>query len=157
MTEWIKIVGGTRTAPYTQNQHEIWDQRHVWFPGKGTSVAAGDRLFLYTGHPLQRFFSICTVLEDPSIRINAEEGLHLRCRVQPHLTLSDLAVYGVRAESVFPLPGGARLISLRQKSHLQIETDDAVRLITHLVAALTRELSAIMDAPIQKSLFPDRR
>ncbi len=153
MADWIKIVGGSNTSPYTQATHDGWDRRYVWFPGKGTSVAAGDRLFLYTGHPLRRLFCICRVLEDPSVSLNAQEGLHLRCRVQPLLTLSDLRTYGVDAGSVFPLPGGARLVSLRQKSHLQIEDDDAVRLITHLVAALARELLA-SEPPIQSTLFP---
>ncbi|MFO8059276.1 MAG: hypothetical protein R6U70_01270 [Bacillota bacterium] len=155
MAEWIKIVGGSKTSPYTQAAHDSWDRRHVWFPGTGTSVSAGDRLFLYTGHPLRRFFCICRVLEAPSVSINAREGLHLRCRVQTQLTISDLTAHGVRAEAVFPLPGGATGVSLRQKSHLRIEGNDAVRLITHLMAALARELAA--DAPIQRSLFPDER
>ncbi len=157
VADWIKIVGGSNTSPYTQAAHDSWDRRYVWFPGKGTSVTAGDRLFLYTGHPLRRFFCISEVLEDPSVSIQAQEGLHLRCRVQTQLTLVDLRTYGVRAEAVFPLPSGARLLSLRQKSHVQIDSNDAVRLVTHLMAALARELSGAVDAPVQRSLFPRER
>lgn len=152
MAYWIKTVGSS-ILPYTQERHDSWNQQYVWFPGDNVSVTDGDRLFLYTGRPLRRLFAICTVTEAPSVSIGAHDGLRLRSPVFVHLTISDLLSSGVKAEEVFPLPSGRKLVSLRQNSHVRIESDDGIRLTTHLITALQRELARNSTRLTQRSLF----
>lgn len=154
MADWIKTVGSS-ISPYTQQRHDSWNQQYVWFPGENVSVAEGDRLFLYTGRPLRRIFAVCTVVDAPSVSIGARDGLRLRSPVFVHLCISDLRSSGVMAQQVFPLPSGLRQVSLRQHSHVRIEDNDAVRLTTHLMTALGRELARDADGLMQQSLFPD--
>lgn len=153
MSDWIKITGSMEN-PYTQARHRNRDQRHVWFPGTGARVEKGDRLFLYTGHPLRRFYGICIVLEGPVSVVVPRDGLRLRSRVFDQLSVWDLRSYGVDAEDVFPLPGGREMISLRQKSHIILDPTEASSLAELLVAAVEREIEDWTGIPIQARLFP---
>ncbi len=152
MTDWIKVMGSS-DHPYNQRKHRGRDQRHVWFPGRSSTVDEGDRLFLYSGHPLQRFFGVVLVICAPRVTIGSEDGLRLCCRVFTQLQLVDLENFGVPAKDVFPLPGGTRLVSMRQNSHVEIQPDDAARLYTHLHTAAAREQAEMTRAPVQRNLF----
>ena len=152
MTDWIKVTGSTE-KPYNKRRHQKWNQEYIWFPGDSSSVRTGDRLFLYTGHPLRRFYGVSIVSEEPTITIEASRGLKLRCGVSTHFILVDLDTYAVKAEDVFPLPSGIELVSLRQKSHLKIQPEDAARLSTHLICALVRESAGLTSTPVQTSFF----
>jgi len=152
VADWIKTVGA-KNAPYTQKRHLSWGQRYVWFPGSHVNVAEGDRLFLYTGHNLRRFFGICRVMRAPAVTEETQGIGRVRCPVFVLLLITDLARFGLKAEEVMPLPGGTRTISLRQQSHVRIEEDDALRLTARLTTALYRELSAQTREPVQSSVF----
>lgn len=152
MTDWIKVMG-SYDRPYNQMRHRSRDQRYVWFPGRSSSVQEGDRLLLYSGHPLQRFFAITLVVREPSMTIGSEDGLRLCCRVFTQLAIVDLEDFAVRADNVFPLPSGTKLVSMRQKSHVKIQSDDAIRICTHLQAAAAEETAQMTRAPVQKNLF----
>lgn len=152
VSDWIKITGST-DDPYTQARHRDWDQRYVWFPGTGARVAEGDRLFLYTGHPLRRFYGLCIVLERPVSVVVPRDGLRLRSRVFVQVNVWDLRGYGVPAEEVFPLPGGRSTLSLRQKSHIILEPREASLLSSRLLEAVAREAVNWIGLPIQSGLF----
>ncbi len=152
MADWIKTVG-SKDSPYTQKRHLAWGQRYVWFPGSRVNVTEGDRLFLYTGHRLRRFFGICRVLRAPVPTEEPRPGERLRCPVFVLLTITDLQRFGVSADEVLPLPGGTSSVSLRQKSHVKIEDEDSLRLSARLTRALYREMSAHTGEPIQYSVF----
>ncbi len=155
MSDWIKITGSIE-APYTQARHHEWDQRYIWFPGAGSRVARGDRLFLYTGHPLRRFYALCIVLEGPVSVVVPRDGLRLRARVFTQLSLWDLRTYGVEADEAFPLPSGRDTRSLRQKSHIVLNPEESIALGKRLLAAAARETHDWIGVPIQVQLFPPR-
>ncbi len=153
MSDWIKITGSA-DDPYTQAAHREWDQRFVWFPGTGSRVDRGDRLFLYTGHPLRRFYAICIVLDRPVSVVVPRDGLRLRSRVFTQLSVWDLKGYGVSVDEVFPLPGGRGTISLRQKSHIILDPREVKPLAERLASATVREASDWIGIPVQSALFP---
>lgn len=152
MRDWVKIIGSTE-RPYTQAAHDRWDQTVVEFPSRQVKVQRGDRLLLYTGHPLRRFIGVCRVRETPQPLTASEDGLASSCSVFAQLCLEDIETYGVPSNEVFPLPSGQKLLALRQKSHVQVRRLDAHHLIGHLLRALTRELEDQTDALLQRCLF----
>jgi len=136
MQDWIKTVGSEEFS-YTQEVHSQADQRFVYFPVRSTSIRPGDRLFLYTGAPLQRFFGVVLVSGEAEA-VDCED-LPLRLPVFVQLMVRRLE-FGLPAKEVFPLPSGRELVSLRQQSHVAIDTEDAARLIARIVVGAQREM-----------------